>query len=320
MRRPIPARWPAAALVALSATLACGKRSGPLPLCLVETVEPGGSRELAPALWFAHLLPDYARDTARVRQPARDCTGATSTWPTQGPCPLATAAAPALPDRPLGPDDLILQPLGDDRALVWMITTRFADGDGLGPAALVEWLPSGLAVRAVGPLRAPARGPALRLEPLADTSVLVVDAERCAGTEDCRPVTVLVPLVDGRFHATAVHGEGGRCDGPPEIDRARGMQVTAGASQRRFTLTAALRFEAGRVTIDEQVGVVDLDPRRPDDPPRTYRTVASSRQIALVDGTLHDDRPPLWPRVLAQEARVDADAPASAPPITVKKP
>ncbi len=298
-------------IAACAATLACTKRQGPLPLCLVETLEPGATRELPPELWFGSLLPDYVRDTRRVPQPARDCTGAPVAWPDDRSCPASSAATPA-PARPLGPDDLVLQPIDDKTTLVWIVTQRFTDGDGLGPAALIEWSARGFVVRAVGPLRAPVASAQLRLEPLGKHQALVVDAERCADGA-CRPITVLVPLLAGRFTPMSVLGEAGRCDGPAEFDRARVASTASASMQRRFTLSAALRFETEHLYIDEQVVVVDRDPARPEAPDREFRRVAHTRKISLESGRLVGDRAALWPRVVAVEARVDGGPRTTTP-------
>ncbi len=307
-------RSAALATSALAALLAC-KPAGPLPLCIRETAEPSETRSLPPAAWFAALLPGYARDTREVAPPARDCTQTVVAWSAADTCPIASDAA-ALPSRPLGPEDLVFQPVDGDRALLWLVTQRFADGDGLGPAALIAWTDHGFRVWRIGPLRAPAANPRMRIEKLGKAEVLLVDAERCAPTgERCLPLTVVVPVVDRRFTPSPILGDGGRCDGPPVIERSRVDDLPlAGSRVRRFELGADVRVDQGALIIDEVVAVHELDPAAPDEPPVEYRRVTETRTIRLRGAALVADRPPLWPRVLADTGRVDgAQAAADLP-------
>src|SRR5512137_2366473 len=150
MRRIVTTAW-------LAAVLGCaGAPAPPAPetaICVQERGAAAGPPDVRS--WTDLLLRGVDPVTQRATTPALDCTGAQIRW--DGPvlaCEDGTLSRTMLPDHAIVAPDVVVSPVSPDRSLVWIVTSRFASGDALGPVALVENTPRQLRVLAVGPLRA----------------------------------------------------------------------------------------------------------------------------------------------------------------------
>lgn len=324
MRASIVASF-ALALCTLGSLGGCKKTSdGPMALCASE-VEGGEavetqSNEVPPDIWFALILKSYNAKTHEPARPARDCTNKPLVVEDEATVACLQRDAAPLPPRPLdGEKDLELVGLDEGKALVWVRTDYFEDGDALGPIAVAEYRKNGLAIRALGALRANPNRVRMRLEPMGESTVLVVESMVCPEDGDaskCARVMRLLPREGDRFVERPLYDEKtDACLGPATFPLAQFEEIQRDdGSIRRFELARKIDFEDGVVTVDEQVTIKDIDPAQPDAPPAVFRKAQIERTLRL-DGTGLKTSEPLWERMMAEHGsvRVKADAPKPAP-------
>jgi hypothetical protein len=284
----------------LAACAAGGHRWSDTSLCSVE--RPPGSGALKEDDWLGLLLSGWDPATRRATTPAVDCTGAQVRW--AGPalrCTDGSTAAAALPDRPLASGDVLVAPLGDRHRIVWIVTTRFASGDGLGPVAVVEVRPGRLIVRAMGHLRANLVRPRLRLERLGDREVLVAEGEACGSADpsSCTRSARVMPLEGDGYVAAAVASAEGACISPALFDLGREETFPLSSGwKRRFRLDATLVFQPQGLLVKEAVVVSDFDPRHPNAPVRPYRRADAETEVRYDRGRFVTGAPSLWARMM----------------------
>jgi hypothetical protein len=272
-------------------------------LCAVE--RGGGEEEPKETAWLSLLLAGWDPATRRATHPAVDCTGAQVRW--EGPALRCTDGSTALadvPDRPLGPDDVVVSKLGDDYRIVWIVTNRYASGDGLGPVAVVEVRPRRLIVRAIGHLRANLVRPRLRLERLGDREVLVAEGEVCSSADpsSCARSARVMPLERERYVAAPVTSEDGACVSPALFDLGREESASLPSGwRRRYRLDATLSFLPTTLRVKEAVVVSDYDPRHPNTPERPYRRAEAETDVRHERGRFVTASTSLWAKML--EAR-----------------
>jgi hypothetical protein len=285
-----------------------------LPICQDEVAgneaDEAQTGQLPPETWFGFLLRNYNRKTGLVAQPMKDCSGGAvepDVAPEQAEC-IAGEGPPAnaLPDRPLVPEDLVVTPLEDGRSLIWVTSKHFDNGDALGPIAITEWTKRGLAVRAIGAMRAHVHRARMRLEPMGQGRVLVVESDVCPADnpKKCERVMRLVPMENDRFRERPFIAEDGKCLGPAvfplyreaEFDRPDG-------TVRRFELTRNVDFTDGAVEMSETVVIKDLDPKQPDAPPTVFRN-ANVRRPLVLSKTGIVTKAGLWDSMLAEHGSV----------------
>lgn len=272
-------------------------------LCAVD--RPAGSLEPREDTWLGLLLSGWDPATRRATTPAVDCTGAQVRW--QGPalrCADGSTALATLPERPLAAGDVVVAPFGERYRLVWIVTTRFASGDGLGPVAVVEVMPRRLVVRAMGHLRANLVRPRLRLERLGDREVLVAEGEVCGSADpaSCTRSARLMPLEGDWYVAAPVVSSEGACLSPALLDLGREeLFALPSGWRRRFRLDATLSFLPQGVRVREAVVVSDLDPRHPGAPVRPYRRAEADGEVRYERRRFVAGGASLWSRML--EAR-----------------
>jgi hypothetical protein len=252
-------------------------------------------------LWVQLLLRGYDKETHRATSPAIDCTGAQVKWDAPALACNDTATARAqLPDKPITEADVVVNQITPELRLVWVITNRFASGDALGPAAIVEIRPTYIIVRAVGPLRANAQRVKLRLEKLGKTEALIAEGEQCASKDpaSCVKAARLLPYWQRRFMADLVSSEGGTCLQPTlfYLAREESSKLESGW-RRRFRLTGALLFDPQGFMVQEELVAQDYDPKSPTTPPQTFRKAHSDQTVRLVEGRLVGDKPSLWTKM-----------------------
>jgi hypothetical protein len=234
----------------------------------------------------------------------RDCTGRAIRW--------QPAAAPsckeASPDRepplpvPIGQDSVIERSLGSDRYLVWIVSHRFANGDGFGPLALARRVANGLQVDALGSLRLRTARVNLELWTLRQEAVVVASGESCGGRIGeavCRrAVRLLLHRTRALLEPTLVDGSG-RCvqESPLELSRQHEQTLATGL-RRSFELDAVLQRDPRYIVVEERLLVRDTDPSAPQLPPREVQRIEAKRFILVQDGRLISRQHPLWQRAL----------------------
>ena len=164
----------------------CRPRSPPALRRIDTTVgqdKPLRERTYPAQYWFVLLMTGY-QSSGEIARPARDCRGLPTTLQHDGctPEPEVTARL----DAPRAAADVHVAHLGDARRLVWAETNHLADGRAEGPVAIVDIDGAGLAVRALGVLRAYRDNVTLRLATLGGGTVLVAESERWRDPADAR--------------------------------------------------------------------------------------------------------------------------------------
>ncbi|MCH9688151.1 MAG: hypothetical protein K0V04_42360 [Deltaproteobacteria bacterium] len=305
--------------LALTLTFGCKPpATGPLPLCSSE-VEGGEasetqSNDVPPEIWFTIILKSFNLKTGEVTRPTLDCTSKPLEVQDEevALCIRPENPSPALPPRALnGDEDLELIGLEEGKALVWVRTEYFENGDALGPIAVAEYRKNGIAVRAIGPLRANPNRVRMRLEQMGETSVLVVESMVCPpeDTSKCARVMRIIPHEGSRFvERPLLDDETDECLGAAtfplshweEIEREDGII-------RRFELVRTIKFDEGAVVVNEQVTIKDIDPEQPDAPPAVFRKAQIERALQLEGGGIRTTQP-LWERMMAEHGSVQVKA------------
>lgn len=254
-------------------------------------------RPLRPDDWF-HLLVDRSLEGGNA-----DCTGRALGWDEPEGCLESLEPAERLPPRPFREEeDIVIARLQDGTKLVWAITDRLSNGDGLGPVALVSESDELVHVLAIGSLRARARRARLKLETFGRAQVLFAEGEACTRPDEpatCqRSVTMLVRR-GNRFEPTRLYGRNGICVGPAVIHLAR--QRTQPAHEgwvRRFELNSTLQVQPTQLVVTEQVVVSDFDPHRPGVPPRPVRRADAELLVRFIKGRFVVSDASLWTRMM----------------------
>ena len=310
---------------------------GELPICAAEVA--GGQaaevehQQLPAELWYAILLDGFDRERMFAGDDPRDCTGTPSAIPTPLPAPPNEAGVGAgvgadveacppvvteepLPSRPLTDDDLVVAPGPDGTTLVWVHASHYADGEASGPVAIVEWTRAGVAVRALGSLRAPTRAADLRVELAGGQRFVVVGGEVCPPLEPeaddrarvCVRVVRLLPIVAGRIATVGVRASADAdapCLGPAAFVLGEAHTAELGSGRvREFEIVRSVRFDRDGIRIAEQVAIADRDPNEPEAPPQPFRAAARERALVF-DGQWFATEPSLWAAMIDSYGAVD---------------
>lgn len=266
-------------------------------------------RELRPSQWYSLLV--QGRDPATGQGTARDCTGAPVEWhePPRERCTEPAPESEPLEPRAFTDDDVVVGRAPGNFRLVWVITQRFSDGEGVGPIALVEFVQRGVAVRAIGTLRARTGRARLRIETVGGERIVVAEGEHCSNPEDpatCRRAARLLAVRGNRLSGEHLMLDGtDACVGPAYFHLARDQWVDLPSGWRRhFELNTTLTFNTGVVGVHESMVVRDQDPRVPAVPPRLFRRVDADRRVLVSHAGLYTDQPSLWVRVMERAASV----------------
>jgi hypothetical protein len=306
-------RWLVVALVVVGA--GCGKRQAQVrepavrALCFSEL--PSEMRVVSPAVWrpealFQLLINGYDPNTGKVPLPPTDCMGTPILWqdPAPGECDETAQEATPLPIQPLTVQEMIVTEMRLDLKLVWAVVRRFSNGEAMGPVALVEATPRGLAVRALGTLKALPKSARLRMERIGGIEVLLVEGERCWGAEEsrqCQRMVRIMPLRGNRFVAEPLVGADGRCMQPANIPLSRtASQPLPSKWVRKYEYTAALTVAPDGIHVAEQVTAKDSDPRQPSSPPRLFRKAQDERLIQVTQNRMSVNRNSVWNQLVEQ--------------------
>lgn len=276
-----------------------------------------------PDTWFTLLLHGFDAKHAAVPRPPVDCSGSPVDWvePAADECREGgPQPQPLAPKERLSEEDLILETLQANQRLVWVITRRFNNGEGLGPIALVETTKKGFSVRALGSLRGMTQNVRLRLERVGGTQVLVAEGDACTQEEPqvCRRSARLLPLHSGRFFSEAISDADRMCLGAAwfPLSREQLLELPNGW-RRKFELTSTLTFGGDAITIQEQVAVSDSDPQQPAIPERLFRRAQNERKLKVEENVLVGSAPSLLVRMVEQQVAAGAkllpDKPAALP-------
>lgn len=276
-------------------------------LCFSEL--PATMKVISPAVWkpealFQLLINGYEPSTGKVSQPPTDCMGTPILFqdPAPGDCTEVAPAGSPLPLQPLTVEEMIITEMRLDLKLVWAVVRRFSNGEAVGPVALVEATPRGLAVRALGTLKAFPKSARLRLERIGGVEVLLVDGERCWGEEEkkqCQRSVRLMPLRGNRFVAETLAGPDGKCMQAANIALSRtATQPLPSRWMRKYEYTSALTVAPDGIRVAEQITAKDSDPKQPSSPPRVFRKAQDERLIQVGQGGLKVDKPSVWSQLV----------------------
>jgi len=274
------------------------------PLCAVETAasldRPPKDRVYPPQNWFVLLLQGY-RSNSEMARPVSDCTGI----PVKGMYENCSAGpVPETIPTSFGYDDVVVTQVADDLRLAWVISERLADGQSQGPVALVSVEPRGLAVRAIGMLRAYRRNVVLRLEKVGAATVLVADGQRCDdpnAAETCDRAVRVLPLAGDRFHSGPMLDAYDRCLGSSLIPVRTKGQI-GNVRGTKYELEAAVVFGADAIVVRENLNLSRPPKARgaqdPDEDSFVSR-LQLERTLTVRDGHLIADGPSLLAKWMA---------------------
>jgi hypothetical protein len=246
-----------------SALVACGCAGNEPParpparaVCEVATQMnarvPASERTLPVQYWFALLLGGY-RSSGEPATPIRDCRGVPVEVRYDGCAPEPVGQADVA--RPLTTADVLISNLGDARRLAWITTTNLPDGQAQGPVGLVEITSTGMAVRAIGVLRAYPEHAKLRLVQLGAGNVLVAEGEHCPGKLDpsiCDRGIRVMPLVGDRFENRPLIRADGQCLSSSQLVVHTGGRRAKGDA---YEFESAVRFLPDGISVEEQLSV-----------------------------------------------------------------
>lgn len=315
---------------------------GPTPICLAEVaggvaVESEG-QELPADLWFSILLSNFDSERRLAGDEPKDCTGSSSIAPTPPPLPdgaeqddkadpnvvAGCSIAPnadiaALPARPLTDEDVLINKGPDGMSLVWVQAKHFENGEATGPVAMVQWTKAGVAVRALGTLRAQTTKARMRIEMAGNQQILVVESDECneelKGT--CKRIMKLLPNINGRFSTVPLKrvkeemvGDISPCLG--EAAFALYETYTTNLPDgwvRRFDINRSVTFDKGSPMVAEQVAIKDKDPNQPDAPAQDFREASNERVLTWMEAErVFETRKSLWEDVIEDYGSVAHDA------------
>jgi hypothetical protein len=240
----------------------------------------------------------------------QDCTGHAIWWePPDEDCLVKTPLLePPRPDK-LREGDVFERTVAADLRLVWIVTHRFANGDGFGPIAVVRIHRKGLEVEAIGTLRLRTERVKLELWHVRDRAIVVATGETCTDRNDrrsCRRASnVLIHSRKVLFSPMLTYPNG-RCIDEPwiELRRVEDLPLESGWN-RHFELRSTLSHDDRYFVISEQVAISDSDPNEPNSPAGEVRRIDTQRYIHLQGSRLVTRQHPLWPRVLPSAGSIE---------------
>lgn len=335
-----------AALLASTAGMsACKKKtSGPVPICLAEVA--GGvaveseAQELPADVWFSIMLSNFDSERRLPGDDPKDCTGTSTLTPTPPPLPpdaerdenakpdvvAGCSIAPdpdiaKLPARPLTDEDVIINKGPDGMSLVWVQATHYENGEASGPVAMVQWTKAGVAVRALGILRAQTNKARMRMEMSGTQQILVVEGDECNAevSKICKRIMKLLPNINGRLATVPLklNEDDLVGDADPCLGNASFALYEAYTSDlpdgwvRKFEIVRSVSFDGEFPLVAEQVSIKDKDPNQPDAPPQDFREASNERVLTYVETErFFSTRKSLWETVIQDYGSVAHDAAA----------
>lgn len=302
-----------AALALLCCFAGCGGKNPPahtLPgLCRVDTKvgagTPPGERKIPPPYFAVLMLSGYQASGAAVGQvarPARDCTGQIVTW-TADACTAARRAEPVEP-QPINDKTIFISNAGEGRRLVWVPTDYLDSGEAIGPVALTDFDDGGIVALTMGTLRAFPSRVDMRLEPVGDGQVLVVESERCpegADAQQCERGTRVLVAGRQRFVGADLVDENGGCAGRAFFPRRLEGEAGEGATRRRYDMRSSVSITKEAIVVHEELTLTRERVRgSADAAAAAVSRLEGERRIALVKGRLVVATPSVLETVLAK--------------------
>ncbi len=326
-----------AAAIGLTGSGCVKKDTGPIPLCSAEvasgTAVESEVQELPADIWFSILLNGFDRERMTPDEDPMDCTRTSALRPTfpapsgedteedepgtVAGCPVgADIEAGRLPTRPLTEDDLVINEGPDGATLVWVQATHYDSGEATGPVALVEWNKKGLAVRALGTLRAHVKKARMRIEVSGGQRLLVVESDNCSFDDKrCQRIMKLLPIVNDRFSTVPLKlspDDGGGCLGEAAFPmyEAYSSDLPDGWV-RKFEIVRSVSFDGDYPLVAEQINIRDKDPAQPEAPPQDFREASNDRTLIYQD-RYFETRSSVWTEMIDNYGSVAHDAAAAA--------
>jgi hypothetical protein len=288
------------ALVSLGCATQTARPARHAGLCFLPRAPAALARPLRPHDWVKLLVRLELGRSAIVA--LRDCTGRTIQARPRSHCPGASTAAELAAPVPIHQGSVIERNVGGSQRLLWIVSHRFANGDGFGPLAFTRRVPDGIEVAAMGYLRMRMQRVNLELWRVQHEAVVVASGETCAHTDPARSCQRAVRLLVHRMSAlidAPLTDHSGRCLQEPLIELNREQQQPlASGLQRRFELTSAVSHDARQIVLEERLVVRDSDPSMPLVPPREVQRIEANRFIRVSGGRLFSQQHPLWSRAL----------------------
>lgn len=284
----------ALALLACASTH-CATATRQASICASDRPSDPQKREPTNDEWVALLLRGQDRDCRGMKLEAKRLPDKCSEVPAEGdPLPL----------RPVTDEDVIVNRVDRNRRLVWIITERFSNGDGLGPLALAELGSDGIAIVALGTLRAMTDGVRLHLHPVGDGrkagEIVTAEGEYCpsANRTTCRRSLVLMARRSTAFTNEHIEDPNGRCLGPAKIDLSRlvSSDIERGW-KREASLAVSATYAPEGIMLHELVTIREFDPKRMDATMKEVKRAEDERAIKWTDGLLVVGQTALWDRV-----------------------
>ena len=319
-------------------TRALIRRLNPLALCaLLACGRPAPPPQTAAPVTRLHGMCFIARDPATAIQPVRsqdwlrllvklelgrdaivavrDCTGRIIQERRDASCRQSEPNEAATPVA-IRQASVVERTLDADHRLLWVITHRFADGDGFGPLALAQRSSDGLDVLALGSLRMHTERVKLELWRVSGEAIVMASGESCRASsaasggenqpaanggefKDCRRAVRLFVHRKGALVEAPILDASGRCMQPSPFDLdSRAQQPLAAGLKRTFELTTAIGHDPRQIVIEEHLVVRDGDPNLPLAAAREVQRVEATRFVRVQAGRLYSQQRPLWSQVL----------------------
>jgi hypothetical protein len=262
------------------------RRTIPVPICLKALERHGGAgvvSVLKPQDYWALILPSYDPGANTVDRSSPDCSGR----PVFDNPELAQAEGVHSGALVAKPDDAIVQPGPDDLRIVWLRTHKFADGTAAGPLALVRPREGYAEVYATGFYHGREKNSRFSLERMGTRFAVTAGDEGCSGVKPNRPCESsyqVFIMASGKLVTSAQFA----------LERVDYRSVAGVPGPVQYRLTAMPTFEAGKLTVTEQLILRDENQSviRKSDMVRVFKVEP--------DGRLVTKQESLWKQVANQ--------------------
>lgn len=295
-----------ALLAALALAGACKpKGQTDLPICpamvAAGKATESEARQLPIDVWYSILVKGFDRSAMDAGDEPRECSNqpVVVEWPQE----MATdprASARKLPRDKRTDADVSFSDVADGEVLVWARVDALENGDGLGPVALARWIAGGVEIRGIGSLQAPAQRVRMRLEPVGEIRMLVVESETCPKDQPdaavCPREVQVLPLENQRFVSAHMIEK--------DVDRgpARFLLVDDREEPlkdgwvRKYALQRRLEFDGVSVVLHENITTKDCDPKNPSATCEEHVAAQEKRVLTFKDGAIITT-PSAWDRI-----------------------
>jgi hypothetical protein len=304
-------------LLGLLLSAACASHPAPVPQhpqrCFLTRTAAEATQPIRPNDWLKLMVQlELGRGGIFA---LRDCAGRTIDYRPRAICPDLRVGAERPHPVPIAQEAVIERAVGPDERLIWIVSHRFADGEGYGPLSLVRRVADGIRVEALGSLRMRSERVRLELWQFKREAVVVASGETCGqldGRPHCNREVRLMVQRDQDLVDAPLSDLTGQCmqDASFELARHHRERLDSGLL-RDFELSATLSHDAHYVIIEERLVVRDIDPGAPTLPPREVQRIEANRFVRADQGRLVSRQHSLWERAVSSSgivAKESADA------------